>query len=802
MMTARSGHAAQLVLSLAALSAALACSDDDLRGNPLGQSAHIDERASPSGGGHGPIAPDVSAALGQPLPAASAAQLEAFERGRVLMQHRFTRAEGLGPAFNVTFCGGCHQKPALGGSAGLYRNFYLSGIITADGAFLPGESAGMAGGVIRLYFDGRGVPSSAASTTPPRPPIPEETELFASRNPIPLFGAGLLAELTEQEILRRADPDDANGDGISGRANYDQGYVARFGRKAHSVSVESFVRSPLFNHLGITTNPLSEELRAKLPVDSSRGSEDALGPAEYRLRDHDGVSDPELAADALFDIVSFVMLLAAPRFSVFDDAARRGEAVFDNLGCGHCHTPRLDGPRGPLPVYSDLLLHDLGPELADGVIQREARGSEFRTQPLWGLAAVGPYLHDGRASTVSEAIGLHGGEAQPARDAFAALPNPQQEDLLAFLDHLGGREQASRGLLPPHAPAPSEGELGGPIPGLSDAQLRRFAEARHLFDREFRVNEGVGSPRFNGDSCRACHFDPVLGGSGPRDVDVMRHGVVGQGGSYVEPAVGSTLHRASVDFDDCIEAEAGATIFESRQTPHLFGGGLIEAIPRSAIEAAADPEDLNGDGISGRAALLADGRLGRFGWKAQVPSLLEFVREAAADELGMTVPLQPDATFGRASDADDTADPELSGEAVTLLTEFLQRLAPPPRGNAADPDAAARGEALFDAVACSACHVPALEGASGPVRLYSDLLLHAVTPGDGGIAEGAADRAEYRTAPLWGIRLTRPFMHDGAAETLSDAITQHAGEAADSRDRFLALGDPDKQALIAFLHTL
>ncbi|HTU59095.1 MAG TPA: di-heme oxidoredictase family protein, partial [Polyangiales bacterium] len=237
--------------------------------------------------GHGPIAPDIFAALGEPLPSASAPQLEAFERGRALLAHRFTRAEGLGPAFNATFCGACHEKPVPGGAAGLYRNFTLSGTITADGAFLPGESAGLADGVIRLYFDGRGMPDSAAAALPPRPAIPAQTELFAARNPLPFFGAGLLAELGEDEILKRADPDDTNGDGISGRPNYDLGYVGRFGHKAQIVTLEAFTRDPLFNHLGVTSNPLSEAQRAQLPVDSSRGSE--LGPAEYPLRDRDGV---------------------------------------------------------------------------------------------------------------------------------------------------------------------------------------------------------------------------------------------------------------------------------------------------------------------------------------------------------------------------------------------------------------------------------------------------------------------------------------------------------------------------------
>jgi CxxC motif-containing protein (DUF1111 family) len=783
----RNGVLAQLFVLL------VACSDEAGRED---QRELADSGAEAPWPGHGSIAPNISAALGEPLPSSSAAQLEAFERGRTLLAHRFTVAEGLGPAFNTTFCAACHEKPVSGGAAGLYRNFSLSGVLTADGAFLPGESAGLADGVIRLYFDGRGTPASAAASMPPRPAIPEQTELFASRNPLPFFGAGLLAELTEDEILKRADPNDANGDGISGRPNYDLGYVGRFGHKAQIVTLEAFTRDPLFNHVGITSNPLSEAQRAQLPVDSSRGSE--LGPAEYPLRDRDGVPDPEITADQLFDMVSFVMLLAAPQLSDLDERAQQGGAVFDALGCGSCHTPRLEGPRGPLPVYSDLLLHDLGPALADGVIDNEAGAQEFRTPPLWGLPAVGPYLHDGRASSVAEAISWHGGEAQRARAAFEALEAERRADLLSFLDRLGGREQASPGLLAPQALPPAEGQLGGPLPGLSAAEQSRFNAARQLFDRELAVKTGVGAPRFNGDSCRACHFDPVLGGSGPRDVNVLRHGAVSQDGSFLEPAAGSILHRQSVDFAACVAAESGTTIYELRQTPHLFGGGLIESIPRSAIEALADPEDTNGDGISGRAATLPDGRLGRFGWKAQIPSLLEFVRDAASSELGLTVPVQSDVTFGRTADSDNTPDPELSHEEQTLLLEFLQRLAPAPRGLAADPDAVARGEVHFNAVACASCHTPVLAG----VPLYSDLLLHDVSQAEGGIPEGAASRTEYRTAPLWGVRLTQPFMHDGAAETLSEAIAQHAGEAAHSRNAFAALSDADKQALLVYLGTL
>lgn len=268
----------------------------------------------------GPIAENIGAKLGEPLPSASPEQLETFERGKAVFLRRFDLSEGLGPAFNVASCGACHERPSPGGSAALYRNFFLGGRLTADGAFIPSESAGMAGGVLRVF--------SYGAVDPFRPAIPADTTIFAQRNPIPMFGTGLIAELEGEEILSRADPDDVDGDGISGRANFDRGFVGRFGRKAQTVSIEAFIRGPLFNHLGITTSPLSSEQRARLPVDSSvqqvmktiEGSRfpDKIGPhmqaaaPDAPNSDDDGIPDPELSGPDLFDLVSFAMLLAAP----------------------------------------------------------------------------------------------------------------------------------------------------------------------------------------------------------------------------------------------------------------------------------------------------------------------------------------------------------------------------------------------------------------------------------------------------------------------------------------------------------
>ena len=450
--------------------------------------------------GDGPIAEGVSGRMGTAVSHATAEQRAAFERGRDVMQKRFTLADGVGPAFNVTFCGACHEDPVPGGSAGLYRNFLLAGTETMDGAFIPALSDDIdAGGVVRMLKYGQ--------TGDFRPSLSSSANLFAQRNAIPMFGTGLIAELPEEVILANMDVDDKDGDGISGRPNFDRGFVGRFGRKAQTVSIEGFIRGPLFNHLGITSVPLTDEQRAALPVDSSdRVASSFVGPERMPIRaphqaaapdapnfDFDGVPDPEMTGEELFDLVSFVMLLAAPELEELDEQGERGRQLFHEANCSGCHVPRLEGPRGPLPLYSDLLLHDMGPDLADGIVMKEASGSEYRTQPLWGLSATGPYLHDGRASTIRAAILAHGGEAEMARDAFAAMDADAQAAVEVFLMSLGGRDQASPGLLPPDAPLPAVGEYGGPFRMLDDTERERFLRGRAVYDRDFGFADGAGA---------------------------------------------------------------------------------------------------------------------------------------------------------------------------------------------------------------------------------------------------------------------------------------------------------------------
>jgi len=767
----------------------------------------------------GPVAEGISGKLGDPMPSATNDFLATFERGKAVFLRKFSIGEGLGPAFNLASCGGCHERPQPGGNSGLYRNFFLAGRETQDGAFIFSESAGMAGGVLRVF--------SYAPGEPARPQIPDTTTVFAQRNAIPFFGMGLIAELPEEAILSRVDEDDADGDGISGRANYDRGFAGRFGRKAQTVSLEGFIRGPLFNHLGITTVPLTDELRSQLPIDSSAqatmkaaekipptgksGPHMQAAAPDAPNFDADAAPDPEMSQSDLFDLVSFQMLLAAPAFEEPSAQSNRGRLLFHEANCSGCHVPRIDGPRGPVPAYSDFLLHDMGTELADGIRQGVATGSEFRTQPLWGIAAESPYLHDGRPETIEEAIIAHGGEALAARQAFEAFSAEQKADVVEFLMSLGGRDQRSAGLLEPGAPVPSVGTYGGPTRELTEAEMQRFVAGRAVFDRDFGHADGIGGqastegdmgPRFNGDSCRACHSQPVLGGAGRSDVNVMRHGIVDAEGNFSPPpdTPNTILHKQiRVGFLPAKPAE-GVNVFEHRQTPPLFGLGLFDEVSDETILSHADPDDADGDGISGRAHVLDDGQIGRIGWKAQLPSVAEFNRDAMGSEMGITIPPQAGMSAGIGEDDDGIPDPELTLTGLEDLNFFMSLLGPPPRQPAGDPARVAMGEQVFATVGCVKCHIPDLGPAEGA---FTDLLLHEILPeGAPGIVDTNANMREFRTAPLWGLSQSAPYFHTGAADTIDQAVRMHAGEAEGVRTAYEALSANDRDALLAFLDTL
>ncbi len=350
---------------------------------------------------------------------------------------------------------------------------------------------------------------------------------------------------------------------------------------------------------------------------------------------------------------------------------------------------------------------------------------------------------------------------------------------------------------------PQPGTPGGPQTRLTGPALAQFLRGRERFDTPFKPSEGLGFPELNADSCRACHRDPVLGGAGPLELNVTRfandNGGAGPfqnlpGGQAASKLVPPTLVRE--------EIPSNADVYEQRQTPTLLGGGLIESIFEASILANEDPTDADADGVFGVARLVATGgpmpEVGRFGWKSQIPTITDFVKDAMGGECGITTPADGRG-FAFTSDADAIADPELSQADVDDVAFFLQNLAAPARKGGF----VGTGEMLFDAIGCTTCHVPALAGSAGPVPLYSDLLLHDVMPANfRGMSESGAGVGLYRTPPLWGIAETAPYMHDGRASSLRTAIESHFSEADNARLAFLALSGPDQEQVLRFLEDL
>lgn len=362
---------------------------------------------------------------------------------------------------------------------------------------------------------------------------------------------------------------------------------------------------------------------------------------------------------------------------------------------------------------------------------------------------------------------------------------------------------ASAQTSPPGAP----GTEGGPVQGLTREEYRTWLEGRALFDRNFGTDVGLGAPEFNADSCRACHSDPAMGGAGPLEVNVSRFAHNNGGaGPYMDLPGGQILGKLRPPlFEDRENYPPEADVFEQRQTPSLLGLGLLETISDATILAGQDLTDADGDGIFGVArvqTVLGQPEVGRFGWKAQIPLLEDFVRDAMGNEIGITT-FDDGRGFAIASDADAVADPELSEDDVDLVAFFMQNLAAPKRDGGAGTGLVDRGEELFVELRCDRCHTPSLPGSKGPVNLFSDLLLHDVMgPGFGGMSEDGAPSGMYRTPPLWGIEDTAPYMHDGRASTLENAILLHGGEATFSSAAYLALTPGEQGALIAFLEDL
>jgi CxxC motif-containing protein (DUF1111 family) len=283
--------------------------------------------------------------------------------------------------------------------------------------------------------------------------------------------------------------------------------------------------------------------------------------------------------------------------------------------------------------------------------------------------------------------------------------------------------------------------------------------------------------------------------------------------------------------------------FSARISPQLNGMGLLEAIPEASILALADPDDADGDGISGRASTVEDPvtgdvRLGRFGYKAGASSVRHQVANALNTDMGVMTSLAPNPDCGSTQTDCGTAGKELTDVHLDNLTKYVALLGMRPQRDYDDSEVL-RGEVVFGDVGCADCHTPSFETSefhpfaelrSQSIRPYTDLLLHDMGPGlADNLAEGTATGSEWRTAPLWGVGLSpcvtggvtgehgwddfgldgyetcdpQPsYLHDGRARTIDEAIRWHDGEGSKSKSQYDALNGADKAALIRFVESL
>jgi CxxC motif-containing protein (DUF1111 family) len=393
-----------------------------------------------------------------------------FNQNWVTAPSSTTARDGLGATFNSRSCAGCHFKDGRGhapengevGTGFLIRLNIPERSLT--GAYLPDLNYGgqlqdqalegmQAEGQIEIAYTeitGSFADGTSYSLRQPAYSFSELAygELYPEIRLSPrvanqMIGLGLLEAIPESTILSLADPNDSDGDGISGRPNLvwdvfnQEMAIGRFGWKANQPSLLQQVAGAFIGDIGITTSLFPEE---NCPMSQS----------ECLTLENGGI--PEISDDDLMKVVLYSSVLAVPAQRHSDvPEIQQGEALFAEIGCSACHTMELEtGIHLQIPAlsnqtirpFTDLLLHDMGEGLADNSPDFEASGSEWRTAPLWGIGLFETvnghsfYLHDGRARNIDEAILWHGGEAQASRDAFINLSAEERAALVAFLRSL------------------------------------------------------------------------------------------------------------------------------------------------------------------------------------------------------------------------------------------------------------------------------------------------------------------------------------------------------------------------------
>ena len=379
--------------------------------------------------------------------------------------------DGLGPTFNAQSCSSCHtldgraQPPADNDDPerGLLFRLSIPGVDPVTGGPLPDPVYGgqlQDRGILTVSPEGRflinyrEMPGAYEDGTPYtllQPDYsfaelafgPTHPELLISPRIAPaVFGGGLLEAIPESAILALADPDDSDGDGISGRANMvwsvrdEETRLGRFGWKANVPTLEQQIAGAFHGDIGITSPLFPEE-------NCPAGQTDCQGALNGGI--------PELPQDRLDKITFYNQTLAVPAMRDVDDPqVRQGARLFLKAGCAACHTPIHSTGQHPVPAvsgqvifpYTDMLLHDMGEGLADGRPDFLADGREWRTPPLWGIGLIENVnnhtrlLHDGRARNIAEAILWHDGEGLAAREEFRKMSREEREALLRFLESL------------------------------------------------------------------------------------------------------------------------------------------------------------------------------------------------------------------------------------------------------------------------------------------------------------------------------------------------------------------------------
>lgn len=376
--------------------------------------------------------------------------------------------------------------------------------------------------------------------------------------------------------------------------------------------------------------------------------------------------------------------------------------------------------------------------------------------------------------------------------------------------------------LEPKAPA-NNNILDGPVDGLSPEQNERFLKGDAAFNNEIFTKETGLGPLFVSTSCGSCHAGD---GKGHPFTTLTRFGQHDEtGNQYLHLGGPQLQNRALPGYEpEIIPAGAG---FSKFTPPANTGLGYIDAVSDAAILTLADPDDADGDGISGvpnwidlktylderPGTVSNNGRyIGRFGKKAGAYDLVQQTAGAYNQDMGITSSYEPYDTY-----TGNELDPEVSNETLQNVVFYLRALKAPVQRNANDA-AVINGKTIFTQLGCNKCHTPELKTGNSSIAAlnntsffpYTDLLLHDMgSQLDDGYTEGSAKTYEWRTPPLWGLGLSKRsqggsyyLMHDGRATTIDAAILLHGGEAEKIKDRYTALPEQDKQVLIKFLESL